>query len=279
MLGVYTIVKPAAEQGWGSTTALLLGAGSLALLIAFVVREATCRNPLVPLRLFRSRNVSGANVIQMLTVAGMFGLFFLGSLYLERILGYDPLEIGLAFLPATLIMGVLSFRYSEPLINRFGARRALLTGLVLVAAGLLLFSQAPVDGAYLANVLPPMVVLGFGIGVSFPSLMSLAMSGATQEDAGLASGLVNTTAQFGGALGLAVLATLSASRSDDLIASGHDTADALVSGYHLAFVIGAALIGAAILVGLFVLQGDGKPEPVENEEMASDREPAYSEAC
>jgi hypothetical protein len=150
---------------------------------------------------------------------------------------------------------------------------------VLVAAGLLLFSQAPVDGAYLANVLPPMVVLGFGIGVSFPSLMSLAMSGATQEDAGRASGLVNTTAQVVGALGLAVLATLSASRSDDLIASGHATADALVSGYHLAFLIGAALIGAAVVVGLFVLQGDGRPEPAEHEEMASDRKPAYSEAC
>ena len=136
MLGVYTIVKPAAEQGWGSTTTLLLGAGSVALLVAFVAREATCRNPLIPLRLFRSRNVSGANVIQALTVAGMFGLFFLGSLYLEKVLGYDPLEIGLAFLPTTLIMGVLSFRYTEPLITRFGARRALLTGLVLVTAGL-----------------------------------------------------------------------------------------------------------------------------------------------
>jgi EmrB/QacA subfamily drug resistance transporter len=279
MLGVYTIVKPAAEQGWGSTQALVLGAVSLVLLAAFVAWEARSRNPLIPLRIFRSRNVSGANVIQALTVAGMFGLFFLGSLYLERIMGYDPLEIGLAFLPATLIMGVLSFRYSEPLINRFGARRALLTGLVFVAGGLILFTQAPVDGTYLANVLPAMVVIGFGIGVSFPSLMSLAMSGATREDAGLASGLVNTTAQVGGALGLAVLATLSASRSDDLIASGHTTADALVSGYHLAFLIGAVLIGLAVVVGLFVLQGDGKPQPVEREEMASDREPAYSEAC
>jgi EmrB/QacA subfamily drug resistance transporter len=279
MLGVYTIVKPAAEQGWASAQALLLGAVSLALLVAFVAWEAKSRNPLIPLRIFRSRNVAGANVIQALTVAGMFGLFFLGSLYLERILGYDPLEIGLAFLPATLIMGVLSFRYTEPVINRFGARRALLTGLVFVAAGLILFAQAPVEGVYLADVLPAMVVVGFGIGVSFPSLMSLAMSGATHEDAGLASGLVNTTAQVGGALGLAVLATLSASRSDDLIASGRSTADALVSGYHLAFLIGAALIGAAVVVGLFVLQGDGKPAPVEREEMASDPEPAYSEAC
>ena len=275
MLGVYTIVKPAAEQGWGATQTLALGAGSLALLAGFIAWEATTRNPLIPLRIFRSRNVSGANVIQALTVAGMFGLFFLGSLYLERVLGYDPLEIGLAFLPATLIMGVLSFRYSEPLINRFGARRALLTGLVLVAAGLALFSRAPVDGSYVANVLPVMIVLGFGIGVSFPSLMSLAMSGATREDAGLASGLVNTTAQVGGALGLAVLATVSASRTGDAIAAGSSTAAALVSGYHLAFLIGAALIAGALVVGLTVLQGDGRPQEAAIEE---DAEPAYSEA-
>jgi MFS family permease len=209
----------------------------------------------------------------------MFGLFFLGSLYLQRVLGYDALEIGLSFLPATLIMGVLSFRYTEPLISRFGARRALLAGLVFVAAGLALFARAPVDGSYLSDVLPTMIVLGFGIGVSFPSLMSLAMSGATREDAGLASGLVNTTAQVGGALGLAVLATLSASRTSDLIADGESTGAALVGGYHLAFLVGAILIAAALVVGLTVLQGDGKPQPVEGEERApSDAEPAYSES-
>jgi len=277
MLGVYTIVQPAAEHGWGATQTLLLGAGSFVLLAAFVAWEATTRNPLIPLRIFRSRNVSGANVIQALTVAGMFGLFFLGSLYLEQVLGYDPLEIGFAFLPATLIMGVLSFRYTEPLISRFGARRALLAGLVLVAAGLALFARAPVDGGYLADVLPPMVVLGLGIGVSFPSLMTLAMSGATREDAGLASGLVNTTAQVGGALGLAVLATLSASRTSDLVAAGESSASALVSGFHLAFLIGAALVVAALIVGLTVLQGDGKPQPAEDE--VRDAEPAYSEGC
>jgi len=220
---------------------------------------------------------SDLNVIQALTVAGMFGLFFLGSLYLEEVLGYDPLQIGLAFLPATLIMGVLSFRYTEPLITRFGARRALLTGLVLVAAGLALFSRAPVDGSYLSDVLPAMVVIGFGIGVSFPSLMSIAMSGATREDAGLASGLVNTTAQVGGALGLAVLATLSASHSNHLIANGQSQAAALVSGYHLAFLIGAVLIVGALAVGLIVLKGDGKPHA--EHARAGDGEPAYSEAC
>ena len=281
MLGVYTIVKPAAEQGWGATTTLLLGAGSVALLVAFVAWEATFRNPLVPLRLFRSRNVSGANVIQALTVAGMFGLFFLGSLYLEKVLGYDPLQIGLAFLPTTLIMGVLSFRYTEPLITRFGARRALLTGLALVTAGLLLFTQVPVDASYVTNVLPPLVLMGIGIGVSFPSLMSIAMSGATREDAGLASGLVNTTAQVGGALGLAVLATLSTTRSNNLIAEGQSTAAALTSGYHLAFLIGAILLAVAFVVGITVLQpaesaAHAAGEP--GEEQRSEGEPAYSES-
>ena len=187
-------------------------------------------------------------MVQALTVAGMFGMFFLGSLYLQRVLGYDALQIGLAFLPATLVMGVLSFRFSEPLIMRFGARRTLLPGLVLIVVGLALFTRAPVDGSYVQHVLPVMILLGFGIGVCFPALMTLAMSGATQEDAGLASGLVNTTAQVGGALGLAVLATLSGTRSDSLIASGDSTASALTSGYHLAFLIGAGLVVAAIVV-------------------------------
>ncbi len=254
ILSVYTIVKPAAEHGWGSGRALELGALSLLLLVAFVVREARASKPLMPLRIFRSRNVSGANVVQALMVAGMFGMFFLGALYLQRVLGYDALEIGLAFLPATLVMGVLSLRYSERLIMRFGARRTLLPGLVLIGVGLLLFARAPVDGSYLRDVFPVMILFGMGIGGSFPALMTLAMSGATQEDAGLASGLVNTTAQVGGALGLAVLATLSATRSAHLLAGGASKAAALTGGYHLAFLIGAGLVGAAIVVVLTVLR-------------------------
>src|SRR5581483_5470417 len=141
-------------------------------------REATARNPLVPLAIFRSRNVAGANLIQALTVAGMFGMFFMGSLYLQLVLGYDPLQIGLAFLPATLIMGLLSFRFAEPVVMRFGARRALIAGMALLA----LFTRAPVNGDYAQHVLPVMLVLGLGIGVCFPALMTLAMSGATRED-------------------------------------------------------------------------------------------------
>jgi EmrB/QacA subfamily drug resistance transporter len=263
LLGVYTIVKPAADYGWGSGRTLGLGAVSLVLLVAFVVREARASNPLIPLRIFRSRNVTGANVIQVLSVAGMFGMFFLGALYLERVLGYGPLQIGLAFLPVTIVMGTLSVRYSERLIMRFGARTTLIPGLVLIGVGLALFTQAPVDGGYVRHVLPVMILLGFGAGVSFPALMTLAMSGATDDDAGLASGLVNTTAQVGGALGLALLATLSATRSESLIDGGQATASALTSGYHLAFLIGAGLVVVAIAVAVMVL----KPERQAREEL------------
>jgi EmrB/QacA subfamily drug resistance transporter len=277
MLGVYTIVKPAADDGWGASSTLLLGAVSLALLAAFVAREATARTPLVPLRIFRSRSITGANLIQCLSVAGMFGLFFLGSLYMERVLGYDALEIGLAFLPVTIAMGTLSVRYTEPLTTRFGARGTLLPGLALIGAGLVLFTQVPVGGDYVTDVLPTMLLLGVGAGLCFPALMTLAMSGATQSDAGLASGLVNTTAQVGGALGLAVLATISGSRSDDLVARGESAAAALTGGYHVAFWIGAALIGAAIVVALAVLQPEpARREPRKDGERTRAR-PAYSE--
>ena len=229
---------------------------SLLLLGAFVAREARAANPLIPLRIFRSRNISGANLIQVLTVAGMFGMFFLGALYLQRVLGYDALQIGFAFLPATIIMGTLSLRYSERLIMRFGARNTLLPGLVLIAAGLALFSRAPVTGSYASNVLPVMILFGIGIGVCFPALMTLAMSGATERDAGLASGLVNTTAQVGGALGLAVLATLSSTRTEHLISTGKSTAAALVGGYHLAFLI-ASLYAANAVSNLATLAAVG----------------------
>jgi EmrB/QacA subfamily drug resistance transporter len=254
MLGVYTIVKPAAEDGWGATSTLALGAVSLALLAAFGLREASARTPLVPLRIFRSRNVTGANLIQVLSVAGMFGVFFLGSLYLERVLHYSALEIGLAFLPVTLVMGTLSVRYSERLIMRFGARTCLFPGLALIALALVYFTRVPVDGSYVTDILPVMLLLGAGAGTCFPALMTLAMSGATPADAGLASGLVNTGAQAGGALGLAILATLSSSRSDHLVAHGASQAAALTGGYHVAFWIAAALIVACILVGLFVVE-------------------------
>ena len=281
MLGVYTIVEPAAKDGWGAATTLGLGAGSLALLGLFIAREATADTPLIPLRIFRSRNVTGANLVQVLTVAGMFGMFFMGSLYLQLVQGYDALQIGLAFLPICIIMGTLTGRYSEPLIMRFGARRLLFPGLGLVAAGLVLFTRAPVDATYVVDVLPVLILMGIGIGICFPALMTIAMSGATRADAGLASGLVNTTAQVGGAVGLAILATLSTSRSDSLEAAGHSTASALTSGYHLAFWIAAGLVVAAIGVAAVVLQPEEKAAEqfAEEDEQMPSGEPAYSEAA
>src|SRR5688572_8059366 len=255
MLAVYTIVK-ASEYGWGSLRTVGLGAVSLVLLAGFVARQARGANPLMPLRIFRSRNVTGANLVQVVVVAGMFGMFFMGTLYMERVLGYTPLEIGLAFLPATLLMGVFSAILSAPLNARFGARGTLVPALALVLGALVLFALAPVDGSYVTDVLPAAILIGVGAGLAFPSLMTLAMSGATQEDAGLASGLINTTAQVGGALGLAVLATLASSRSEDLLAAGESSPAALTSGYHLAFAVGAALVLAGIAVALTVLKSE-----------------------
>jgi EmrB/QacA subfamily drug resistance transporter len=253
MLGVYTIVKTD-EHGWGSWHTIGFGVLAVALLVAFVIRQSRAANPLLPLRIFKSRNVSGANLIQILMVAGMFGMFFLGTLYMQKVLGYDALEIGLAFLPTALAIGGLSVGLSARLITRFGPRPVLLVGLVLIFAGLALFVRTPVDGAYFADVLPAVLLVGIGAGLSFPTLMTLAMSGATRNDAGLASGLVNTTAQVGGALGLAVLATLSTSRTTSELATGTATPAALTSGFHLAFGIGAVLIAAAIVLALTVLR-------------------------
>jgi EmrB/QacA subfamily drug resistance transporter len=266
MLGVYTIVDPAAEKGWGAPTTLALGAVAIGLLMAFILREATARTPLIPLRIFRSRNTSGANVIQALVVAGMFGQGFLGALYLQRVLGYSPLQTGLAFVPLTLVMGTLSLRYSERLSMRFGARNTLVPGLVLIAAGLALFTQVPVDGDYVTDVLPAMLLFGIGAGVSFPALMGLAMSDADPSEAGLASGLVNTTMQVGGALGLAVLATLASGRTGHALAAGDSQAAALTDGYRLAFLVGAVLVAGAVAISMTVLRDPrpaAEPAPAE----------------
>jgi EmrB/QacA subfamily drug resistance transporter len=274
MLAVYTIVDPVAVDGWGSGRTLICGAGALILLLAFVARESTARNPLIPLHIFRSRNVSGANLIQVLSVAGMFGMFFLGALYLQRVLGYDALSTGLAFLPVTVVMGALSLRYSERLVTRFGARATLLPGLALIVVGLALLARLPVDGGYVRDVLPTMVLLGTGAGVCFPALMNLAMSGATPSDAGLASGLVNTTAQVGGALGLAVLATVAAARTDGRLSHAASAAAALTDGYRLAFVIAAGLVVAAVAVALAVL----RPEHAQTAATAREPVPVCCEA-
>jgi EmrB/QacA subfamily drug resistance transporter len=280
MLGVYTILQ-VGKQGWGSTQTLGLGAVSIALVAAFVARQARISNPLMPLRLFRSRNVAGANLVMGLLVVGFFGMFFLGALYLQGILDYSPLEVGLAFLPACIVMGTLSLGFAERLIMGFGPRTALVAGLLFACAGLLLFARSPVAGRYVTDVGPVMLLLGAGAGLAFPALMTLAMSGATQSDSGLASGLVNTTTQVGGAIGLAVLATLATERTDGLRADGETTVSALNSGYHLAYLIGAGLVAVAAVVALSVLRGEA-PAAIEEthaEHGPARAEPAYSEAA
>jgi EmrB/QacA subfamily drug resistance transporter len=274
MLGVFTILQ-IVEWGWFDVKTIILSAISAALLALFIHRQATIANPLMPLRLFRNRNVAGSNVLQALLVAGMFGMFFLGALYLQRVLGYDALEVGLAFLPTSLLMGVLSLGLSEKLIMRFGPRNTLIPGVCLVVLALLLFARTPVDGDYLTDLLPPFLLIAIGIGTSFPSIMTLAMSGSTPEDAGLASGFVNTSMQVGGAVGLAVLATLSTERTESLLADGESLASALNSGYHVAYLIGAGLAAIAVGIAVFVLRApqpgampthaEGEPEPALSE--------------
>jgi MFS family permease len=214
----------------------------------------------MPLRIFRSRNVCGANVIQVLGAAGLYGMFFLCALYAQRVLGYEPLKLGFAFLPMTVLMGWISVRYAERLFMRFGGRNLCTAGLACIAVALGLLTFAPTDAGYWLHLFPSMVILGIGAGLCFPPLMGLAMSGVEQRDAGLASGLVNTSGQVGGALGLAVLATISSGRTTDLSASGHLLPDALTGGYHLGFVIAAALIVVGVVVAASVLQTVAMPD-------------------
>jgi EmrB/QacA subfamily drug resistance transporter len=273
MLAVYTILG-VEEHGWASAQTLLLAAVSLGLVAVFIARQARIAKPLMPLRLFHSRNVSGANIVMALLVVGMFGIFFLGALYMQIILGYEPLEVGLAFLPGSLLMGALSLGFTDKLNMRFGPRRVLITGLFFLLGAMLLFARAPVDGDYWVDLFPVMIIFSIGAGVSFPALMMLAMSGATPSDAGLASGLVNTTGQVGGAIGLALLATLSAERTDSLLRDGESTAAALNGGYHLAFLVGAGLAVLAIVAAVTVLQSQA---PVDaGAHGAPGGEPAYS---
>jgi EmrB/QacA subfamily drug resistance transporter len=282
MLAVYTILG-VEENGWASAETLLLGAIAIALVAAFVLRQAHLEKPLMPLRLFHSRNVSGANIVMALLVVGMFGLFFLGALYLQLVLGYEPLEVGLAFLPGSLLMGLLSLGFTDKLNMRFGPRRVLIAGLSLLLVAMLLFARAPVDGTYIVDVLPTMLIFGAGAGVAFPALMMLAMSGATPQDAGLASGLVNTTGQVGGAIGLALLATISSERTADLLAEGDPRLAALTSGYHVAFLIGAACAIVAIVTAVTVLRegtmeamaAHGEPEVAH---AGREGEPVYDHA-
>jgi len=239
------------------------------LMALFIGIEARARAPLMPLGLFRLRNVATANVVGVLWAGAMFAWFFLSALYLQLVLGYSPLEVGLAFLPGNLIMGAFSVGLSAKLVMRFGIRLPLATGLLLAALGLLLFARAPVDGSFVVDVLPSMILLGMGAGIAFNPVLLAAMSDVEPSEAGLASGVVNTSFMMGGALGLAVLASLAASRTDSLLASGEGDLAALAGGYHLAFLVGAIFALVAAVIGATLLRAgaaaemhaEGWPEP------------------
>jgi EmrB/QacA subfamily drug resistance transporter len=261
MLATYAVVN-GNQAGWGSTQTVGLLAGSAVLLSLFLAIESRVAAPLMPLGLFRLRNLATANGLGVLWAAAMFAWFFLSALYLQLVLHYTPLQVGLAFLPANLIMGTLSLGISHKLVMRFGIKSPLSVGLGLASIGLALLARAPVDGHFAADVLPSMVLLGCGAGVAFNPILMAAMNDVEQSESGIASGIVNTSFMMGGALGLAVLASAAASRTSSLLSSGHSQASALVGGYHLAFAIGAGCAAlAAILGALLFRSAHAAPSP------------------
>jgi EmrB/QacA subfamily drug resistance transporter len=275
MLAVYAIVN-GNEAGWasGQTIGLLAAAG--ALLALFLGIEARVSQPLMPLGLFRLRNVSTANVVAVLMAGAMFGLFFLSALYLQLVLGYSPLEVGLGFLPATIVWGLSSIALSDRLVMRFGIKIPVIAGLLVFVLGLVLFARAPADGNFALDVLPGMLLFGLGGGITFNPLLLAAMGDVAPTEAGLASGIVNTAFMMGGALGLAVLASLAASRTDALLASGESAIVALNGGYHAAFLAGA-VFAAAGLVGALLLRPVASPAR-GMEEAPAGAEPAQETA-
>jgi MFS family permease len=253
MIAVYAIVK-GNEVGWLTGRTLGLLATSALLLVALLVIEARVRSPLVPLRLFRLRNIAVSNTVGVLWAGAMFAWFFLTALYLQLVLGYSPLQVGLAFLPGNLVMGAMSIGLSAKLVLRFGIRPPLTVGLLSASLGLLLLARAPADGNFTTDVLPSMILLGLGAGIAFNPVLLAAMNDVEPTEAGLASGLVNTSFMMGGALGLAVLASVAASRTDTLLADGESQAAALTGGYHLAFFAGAVFAAAAAALAALALR-------------------------
>jgi EmrB/QacA subfamily drug resistance transporter len=273
MIAVYAIVN-GNKEGWLSAQTLGLLGIAAALLGAFVLIESRVAAPLMPLRLFKMRNVCVANVVGVLWAGAMFAWFFLSAQYLQLVLGYDPLQVGLSFLAGNLVMMALSVGVSARLVMRFGIKKPLAAGLLFAAAGLLLFARAPIDGTYVVDVLPAMILLGIGAGIAFNPVLLAAMSDVAPQEAGLASGFVNTAFMMGGALGLAILASLAASRTNHLAAAGHGTKEALLGGYHLAFLVGAGFAASAAAIGVRFLRTEGVGATAHHGEA----EAAYGEA-
>lgn len=262
-LGVFTIAR-IAEHGLSLWYALL----AVLLLVLFAVRQATAARPLVSLGVFRDRQAGGANVVVMLVFAAGFGFQFLNALYLQRVLGFDSMRTGLAFLPAPLVIGAMSLLLSARLTARFGTRRVLLTGLAALGAGLLLLSTAPVGGHYWLHVAPALVIQGVGMGLTIPAVIMRAMSNVAPADAGLASGVNSTAQQAGAAIGLAALATIATRHSDGLLVQGEPLVRALRDGYSLAFAAAAGLVFLAWAVTFTVLRDRNAPPVTAPERQA-----------
>jgi EmrB/QacA subfamily drug resistance transporter len=253
ILAVYAIVN-GNDEGWTSAQTLGLLGAAVVLLLSFLAIEARVSTPLVPLGLFRLRNVSTANAVGVLMAAGLFAWFFFSALYLQQILGYSPLEVGLAFLPSTVLWGGVSFALSDKLVLRFGVKRPIVAGMTFFVLSLLLFARVPVDGNFAVDILPATLLVGLGAGIAFNPLLLAAMSDVAPTESGLASGVVNTAFMMGGALGLAVLASLADSRTEALLASGDGRLAALNSGYHAAFLLGALFAAAAAAAAAVLLR-------------------------
>ena len=255
LLAVYAVVN-GNEAGWTSAQTLTLLGAAAGLLALFLALETWVHDPLMPLRLFRLRSVATANVVGILWSAAMFAWFFVSALYLQLVLGYSAMQVGLAFLPANLIMAAFSLGLSAKMVMRFGIRVPLAAGLALTAVGLALFALSPVDGSFALHVLPGMALLGIGCGMAMNPVLLAAMSDVPQSESGLASGVVNTAFMMGGALGLAVLASLAAARTDRLLALGADSLAALNGGYHIAFAVGAVFAAVASLLSAVLLRAE-----------------------
>jgi len=258
ILAVYAIVN-GNDAGWISPATLGLLGIAVGLFVAFIAIEARVREPLMPLALFRLRNVATANIVGVLWAASMFAWFFLSALYMQQVLGYEPFKVGLAFVPANVIMAIFSLGLSAKMVMRFGLRLPLAAGLLLAGAALVLFARAPADGSFVVDVLPGMLLLGLGGGMAFNPVLLAALGDVDPRDSGLASGLVNTAFMMGGALGLAVLASLAAARTDALAAAHVAPALALNGGYHVAFALGAAFAIAAATISWIGIRARTQP--------------------
>jgi len=275
LTAVYAIVG-AETAGWASSRTVLLAVASVVLLTTFVAVERRTPAPLVPLDAFRSRNLTVSNAVMVLIVAGIFGWFFFSALYMQRVLGYGSLQTGLAFLPATILLGALSYSAAAKVVGRFGVKPMMLVGMSLMALSLALFARAPVDGSFVLDVLPAMVLLGFGASFAFLTVILASVQGVPEDQAGLASGLVNTSQQMGGALGLAALASLAASRTEGRLEAGSEPVAALNAGFHAAFLLGAILLVLAGVLAATLLRlpkvGAGAEANLPEDTRAKERE-------